>query len=227
MRLRQRRSSSRLKRTGFPQEVHRPTDARGGKPRAFLNGQGGRVFSAPCYRYLQRTGERPEQYYFKGFACTRAREQVPALTTAFPDGWHIEEFYRFDQSLGWKRAGTLNLHIRLGQMTLALLAQAVIQQLRQRLGAPFHQWDSVHLAQGLFSRLEGDMRVDRDTLLVTYYNAPRANEWKAHFENLPQRLQKEGVDPRVPWLYNFKLDFRFKQLRGRIVSNQLPLQEIC
>jgi hypothetical protein len=58
--------------------------------------------------------------------------------------------------------------------------------------------------------LEGDVRVQQDTLCVTYYNAPQAEQWKEHFENLPQRLEKEGVDPRVPWLCNFKLDFRFK-----------------
>lgn len=166
--------------------------------------------SKPYHRYIQRTGERPEDYHFKGFACTAARPEVPTLTKDFPDRWHIEEFFRFDQHLGWKRAGTLNLHIRQGQMTLALLAQAVIHQLRQRLGAPFNQWDSVHLAQDLFGGLEGDVRVHQDTLLVTYYNAPHAQQWQAHFENLPQRLEAEGVDPRVPWLYNFKLDFRFK-----------------
>ncbi len=86
----------------------------------------------------------------------------------------------------------------------------VIHQLRQRLGAPFNQWDSVHLAQDLFSGLEGDVRVRGNTVLVTYYNAPQASLWKEHFENLPQRLENERGDPRVPWLYNFKLDFRFK-----------------
>lgn len=166
--------------------------------------------SKPYHRYIQRTGERPEEYRFKGFVCTAARSEVPALTKDFPDRWHIEEFFRFDQHLGWKRAGTLNLHIRLGQMTMALLAQAVIHQLRQRLGAPFDQWDSVHLARDLFGGLEGDVRVQHDTILVTYYNAPQTHLWKGHFENLPQQLEKEGVDPHVPWLYNFKLDFRFK-----------------
>jgi hypothetical protein len=168
------------------------------------------VSSKPFYRYIQRSGERPEDYHFKGFACTARRPEVPALTKDFPDRWHIEEFFRFDQHLGWKRAGTLNLHIRLGQMTMTLLAQALIHQLRQRLGAPFNQWDSVHLARDLLGGLEGDVRVQQDTILVTYYNAPNATQWMGHFENLPRQLEKEGIDPRVPWLYNFKLDFRFK-----------------
>jgi hypothetical protein len=164
----------------------------------------------PYHRYIQRTGERPQDYHFKAFGCTAARSEVPALSKDFPNRWHIEEFYRFDQDLGWKRAGTLNLHIRLGQMTMALLAQGLIHQLRQRLGAPFNQWDSVHLAHDFFGGLEGDVRVHQDTILVTYYNATQAEHWKEHFENLHERLENEGVDPRVPWLYNFKLDFRFR-----------------
>jgi hypothetical protein len=164
----------------------------------------------PCQRYIQRTGERPQDYHFKGFACTHARPEVPTLTRDFPNRWHIEEFFRFDQDLGWKRAGTLNLHIRLGQMTMALLAQALIHQLRRRLGSPFDQWDAAHFARDLFGGLEGDLRVRNDTVLITYYNAPNSQAWKKHFQGLPQQLQTEGVDPRLPWLYNYKLDFRFK-----------------
>jgi hypothetical protein len=170
----------------------------------------GSRLAQPCYRYLQRTGERPEEYHFKAFACTACRPEVPLLTRDFPARWHIEEFFRFDQALGWHRAGTLNLNIRLGQMSLALVAQTLIHQLRQRLGAPYRQWDSPHLARDFFSGLDGDLRVAGETIRVTYYNAPDAQLWKAHFEGLPAQLEKENVDPRIPWLYNFKLDFRFK-----------------
>jgi len=170
----------------------------------------GSTRAEPCYRYIQRTGERPADYHFKGFGCTGQRSEVAALTLDFPDRWHIEEFFRFDQDLGWKRAGTLNLNIRLGQMTLALLAQALIHQLRQRLDTPYRQGDSPHFARDFFTGLEGDLRVEGDTMVVTYYNAQDAAQWKHHFENLPKQLEQEKVDPRIPWLYNFKLDFRFK-----------------
>jgi len=58
--------------------------------------------------------------------------------------------------------------------------------------------------------LEGDVRVQQDTILVTYYNAPNAELLRQHYHDLPKKLEAEGVDPRVPWLYDFKLDFRFK-----------------
>ena len=95
-------------------------------------------------------------------------------------------------------------------MTLALVAQAVIHQFRQRLGMPYQSWDAVHLARSIFSGLEGDVRVQEDTILVTYYNAPNAALLQQHYQDLPAKLQAQGINPRVPWLYNFKLDFRFK-----------------
>lgn len=159
---------------------------------------------------IQRSGERPEAYEFKGYLSLRDHSALEQLTAEYPQRWHVEEFFKFNQALGWQRAGTLNLHIRYGQMTLALVAQAVIHQFRQRIGAPYQAWDAVHLAQAVFSGLEGDIRVHEDTILVTYYNAPNAQLLRQHYEDLPQKLAADGVDPRVPWLYDFKLDFRFK-----------------
>ncbi len=49
----------------------------------------------------------------------------------------MEEFFNANQALGWQRAGTMNLNIRYGQMTMALIAQTVIHQLRTRLGEPY------------------------------------------------------------------------------------------
>ncbi len=163
-----------------------------------------------CVELIQRSGQRAADYQFKGFGSTRPRDGLAQLTTAFPQRWHVEEFFKFNQALGWQRAGTLNLHIRYGQMTMALMAQAVIHQFRQRLGAPDQSWDAAHLARALFSGLEGDGRVQEDTILVTYYNAPNSQVLRQPYEGLPKKLEAQGVDPRRPWLYNFKLDFRFK-----------------
>lgn len=58
--------------------------------------------------------------------------------------------------------------------------------------------------------LEGDIRVKQDTVMVTYYNAPDSGLMKHHYENLPDKLISEGIRPTLPWLYDFKLDFRFK-----------------
>jgi len=54
------------------------------------------------------------------------------------------------------------------------------------------------------------IRVKHDTIVVTYYNVPNPELMKEHYEDLPDKLTAEGILPTIPWLYDFKLDFRFK-----------------
>ena len=166
---------------------------------------GGRYF-----KFVERTGERSDDFHYQGFLSTTDRDEVDPLTEDFPKRWHVEEFFNTHQSMGWRRGGTQNLNIRYAQMTTALIAQAVVAQLRVRLGEPFSEWDANHLAKDLFFRMDGDVRVSGDTILVTYYDAPNAERLRTHYEELPKKLAGENVNPEVPWLYNYKLDFRFR-----------------
>jgi hypothetical protein len=104
----------------------------------------------------------------------------------------------------------MNINIRYGQMTMALLAQTLIHGFRERVGAPFAAWDTNHLASSVFRGLDGDIRAVDATIVVSYYSAPNQERLRAHYENLPAKLAADGIDPRIPWLYGFPLDFRFK-----------------
>lgn len=169
-----------------------------------------RALTSTHQLYVQRSGEKAEEWQFKAFLSTRDGAEVDDLTLAYPRRWHVEEFFNAHQALGWNRAGTRNLHVRYGQMTMALLAQAAIHQFRQRLGRPWSETEASHLARSVFQGMDGDIRVSDDTILVTFYNAPDADRMRHHYEGLPKKLAAEQVDPRVPWLYGYKLDFRFK-----------------
>jgi Transposase DDE domain len=149
----------------------------------------------PLPLFVQRFGEAPAGWRYNAFLCAAARDELEALTRDYPKRWHVEKFFNKDQALGWDRAGTQNVTSRYGQMTRALLAQAVLHQLRSRLGEPFAAWD---------------VRVTTDTLVVTYDNAPHAESLRRQYEGLPAKLRQENVNPRVPWLYHYKLDFRFR-----------------
>ena len=159
---------------------------------------------------VQRLQQGVDQYAFNSFLCTSDRDEVDALTLYYPKRWHIEEFFNRYQKMGWKRAGTQNLHVRYGQMTMALAAQAAVDQLRHRLDADSKDWTADHFARDVLGGLEGDIRVQDDTILVTYNNVGPVEHYRRHFEHLPQRLCEEDIDPHIPWLYNFKLDFRFR-----------------
>jgi Transposase DDE domain len=164
----------------------------------------------PFSLIVQREGERPSTFKWKAFLCTTERDEVVALAQEYPKRWHVEEFFNAHQALGWNRAGTQNLNIRYGHMTMALIAQAVLRRLRQRLGAPLATWDAPHLARSLLQGLEGDVRVSERTIIITYYNAPQAEQLRAHYESLPQKLRAENINPGIPWLYGYQLDFRFR-----------------
>jgi hypothetical protein len=123
--------------------------------------------AGPLHQFVQRSGERPSDYRYHAFLSTADRDEVEALTRDFPQRWHVEEFFNAHQALGWNRAGTLNLNIRYAQMTMALVAQTVLHQLRQRLGEPLSGWDAGHFAKALLAGLDGDIRVDGDTVVVT------------------------------------------------------------
>ena len=95
-------------------------------------------------------------------------------------------------------------------MSLALLAQAATYELRKKLPQPYNRWNSTHLADALLTKIDGDIRVRDDTIIVTCYNAPEELNLQNNYQGLTEKLMAEGVNPKVPWLYNFKLDFRFK-----------------
>lgn len=157
----------------------------------------------------QRTGEGPGDYEYQGFVTTSEKDPVELLCRDYPDRWSVEEFFRFENKMGLTRAGTLNLNIRYGQLALAMIAQAATYQLRKQLPAVYRTWSAEHLAREILGWADGDIRVKGDTIVVTFYGDHNHLD-TTRYTNLPRILQAEGVDPRIPWLYNFKLDFRFK-----------------
>ena len=58
--------------------------------------------------------------------------------------------------------------------------------------------------------MDAGVRVKDDTIIVTYYNDYQKLGLKKHSENLPEKLSRKGINPKIPWFYDYKLDFRFK-----------------
>lgn len=159
---------------------------------------------------VQRSGEATDQFSYKPFLTTSDQPADKLLADIFPTRWSIEEFFNFEGDMGWNRASTFNLNIRYGRQTMALIAQAATYQLKRKLPPPFKRWTAKHTADQLFLSMEGDVRVKDDTIIVTYYSDYKKLGLVENYQNLPSKLLAEGIDPKIPWLYNYKLDFRFK-----------------
>jgi hypothetical protein len=163
------------------------------------------------YRLIsQREGETTKDYQYKSFLTLSDKLATELLTEIYQERWTIEDFFNFDGAMGFDRASTFNLNIRYGKMSLALLAQAATYELRKKLPKPYNRWNANHLADAVFSKMDGDIRVLNDTIIVTCYNAPKELYLQQNYRELPAKLTSEGLNPMIPWLYDFKLDFRFK-----------------
>ena len=159
---------------------------------------------------VQRQGERADEYSYKSFLTTSNKKIVELIGEIYPERWTIEEFFNFTGDMGWNRASTFNLNIKYGKQTLALLAQAATHQLKKKLPDDYKHWNAAHTAQDVLTNMEGDIRVEDDTIIITYYRDHEKLKLRQHYENLPKILESEGINPKIPWLYDFKLDFRFK-----------------
>lgn len=159
---------------------------------------------------VQREGEIQSEYTYKAFLTTSSEDALDLLSTSYPKRWTIEEFFNFEGDMGWNRASTFNLNIKYGKQSLALLAQAATHGLKKNLPGAYRSWTAGHLASQVLTNMEGDVKVKDDKIIVTYYRDHEALNLKSRYENISEKLEREGVNHRIPWLFDFKLDFRFK-----------------
>ena len=162
------------------------------------------------YRLIaQRTGETQNSYVFNAFLTTSGKDAQLLVCEKYDQRWTVEEFFRFENEMGLNRASTLNLNIRYAKLALAMIAQAATYQLRNNLKGEYKTWNAKHLANEVLAWADGDIRAEGDTIFVTFYGSQKHLDIN-DYVNLPELLAKEGINPKIPWLYDFKLDFRFK-----------------
>ena len=158
---------------------------------------------------VQRMGEKKGNYQYYPFLTTSTKDAKSLICKDYRERWSVEEFFRFENKLGLNRTSTLNLNIRYGKLALAMMAQAALYQFRKNLNHDYRKWDAEHLANEVFAWSDGDIKAKGDTIIITFYGSPKHINPKDYI-NLPLILKKEGFDPRVPWLFNYKIDFNFK-----------------
>jgi hypothetical protein len=151
------------------------------------------------YRLIsQREGEIARDFVYKSFLTLSSRPATELLSEIYCERWSIEDFFNFDGAMGFDRASTFNLNIRYGKMSLALLAQAATYELRKKLPKPYNRWNSTHLAEAVFTNMDGDLRVEEDTIIVTCYNSPKELNLQNNYQGLPAKLIAEGINPKIP-----------------------------
>ncbi len=140
-------------------------------------------------------------------------DEVQLLTEQFPKRWHVRRVLQCESGPGLETRRYAEPQHTLRTDDAGPDCPGGHSSITEhRLGKPVNDWDADHLAKHLFQGLDGDVRVKNDTIIVTYCNLPtQRNRLRLHYEGLPEKLHEtEHGNPGIPWLYGFKLDFRFR-----------------
>lgn len=171
------------------------------------------VFKSSNLRYrliVQKESVAGGTDKYTPFITTSDIDAIELLTKHFPERWSIEEFFNFEGDMGWNRASTFNLNIRYGRQTLALIAQAAVYRLRNNLPGNYRKWNAQSISEKVLTNMEGDIKVIDDRIVVTYYRDHECLYLREKYANISNILENENVCPKIPWLFDYKLEFKFK-----------------
>ena len=147
--------------------------------------------AGPFYQYVQREGERPEDYRFNAFLATRDGNEVEELTDEFPKRWHVEEFFNAHQALGWNRGRDLQSQHSLRPDDDGL-ARSGGDRSASQTACPAH--DELGREAHGHGLLRGVWRETCGSLTVIRFSShiimlPMLTSCRAHYENLPAKLR--------------------------------------
>lgn len=93
-----------------------------------------------------------------------------------------------------------------------VLVDDLMTLLKHDVGKEYMDMDSKRFFREVLGegRLQAHVKLEADTVVVTFEKFNTQYLIEPLFENLNKKLEAIGVDPRVPWLNNHKIEIRFK-----------------
>jgi hypothetical protein len=123
--------------------------------------------------------------------------------------WNIEDFFSENGFLGVDRLPSLNLNAIQAMLSLRLLAFQVIDNFRHDLGGSYKNNTPKLIHRQFIDGVQGRIQLRGNTIEVNVYGFEHENAVAGLLSNINEKLEKAGVDPRIPWLRNRCLKFKF------------------
>ena len=162
-------------------------------------------FNGPLTLLLKKN---PNGAYFA--LITPKLEMTPTLAMpTYTKRWRIENFFAEHHFMGIDRLPSLNLNAIQAMLSLRLLAFQVIDNFRHDLGPKYNTMTPELIHRHFIDGVQGRIQLRNDVIELSIYGFEHQTAVAALFTHLDQKLESAGIDPRIPWLGNRRLRFKF------------------
>lgn len=136
--------------------------------------------------------------------------QPPESMEIFRKRWNIENFFNENTFLGLDRLPSLELNAIQTALTLKMVSYHIVDNFRINLPDHFSKMKPESIYENFIQNVQGKVQIKKDKLQVDIYGFKHQAVVAPLFRNLEQKLINKEVDPRIPWLNNYALNFSFK-----------------
>jgi hypothetical protein len=162
-------------------------------------------FEGPLRMLLKK---RPDGKYFALITPARDMTAHIAMPT-YTKRWRIENFFADNAFLGINRLPSLNLNAIQTVLSLRLLTFHVVDNFRHDLGPAYKSKTPELIHREFVDGVQGRIQLCGDFIEVSVYGFEHEAAAAAILTNLDSKLEHAGIDPRIPWLGNRRLRFKF------------------
>ena len=162
-------------------------------------------FSGPLQLFLKKRRDG------KFFALLTPHEKITKelAMPIYTKRWDIETFFGLNSFLGINHLPSLNLNAIQAVLSLRLAAFHVMDNFRTDLGGEHICKTPELICRNFLDGVQGRVQLRGDMITVNIYGFKHDRDVASIFMNLESKLIRAGVDPRIPWLGNRRLQFKF------------------
>ena len=146
---------------------------------------------------------------YVGFITNDVNMTPRALLKIYRKRWRIENLFSECDFLGFNLLVSTNLNAITANLALKLMAFNLMSAFRNDLGGEFLSMTPDLVHRHFLRNVQGKVRLHGDYIRVDVFGFEHQDAVRPLLDNLQAKLLKKGLDPRIPWLNNHRICFRF------------------